>query len=377
MRKLSFETPDIMDILNHQVIHMDQAVTYCPEYLVTGKMRNYPSRTAQIIRAVYLGELEDSKENADLAFAPILSGQGERWQNFGEKPEGYLLSVILGREMFLKKGYHTQDAEALKEKVEKNDGHYLNCSKEEEEEWKKVLPLSKNSRKGLLLDEATFVYAAKEKEKLGAFLQKKNICVSEEIGPYFTGFDYLAAGLVEEGIKVVKDLIAEWEKQGFHQMITLTGQSQYLFTEMLSYLDLQTDIEFISILDLADDFRIQNDYVYGGSFYTRYAKKAVKLNQLSKAEKETPILNCPEFLPQVEGEKRKNVVGIWTPPLCAQYEAVMTEPEFQKAIYERSLAEIKKTHFKKLVVCDPYAYHMLLENGYGKENVAYYFSVMN
>ena len=41
MRKLSFETPDIMDILNHQVIHMDQAVTYCPEYLVTGKMRNY------------------------------------------------------------------------------------------------------------------------------------------------------------------------------------------------------------------------------------------------------------------------------------------------------------------------------------------------
>ena len=49
MRKLSFETPDIMDILNHQVIHMDQAVTYCPEYLVTGKMRNYPSRTAQII----------------------------------------------------------------------------------------------------------------------------------------------------------------------------------------------------------------------------------------------------------------------------------------------------------------------------------------
>ena len=54
MRKLSFETPDIMDILNHQVIHMDQAVTYCPEYLVTGKMRNYPSRTAQIISAVYL-----------------------------------------------------------------------------------------------------------------------------------------------------------------------------------------------------------------------------------------------------------------------------------------------------------------------------------
>ena len=44
-----------------------------------------------------------------------------------------------------------------------------------------------------------------------------------------------------------------------------------------------------------------------------------------------------------------------------------------KEVWQKS----KKTHFKKLVVCDPYAYHMLLENGYGKENVAYYFSVMN
>lgn len=75
--------------------------------------------------------------------------------------------------MFLKKGYHTQDAEALKEKVEKNDGHYLNCSKEEEEEWKKVLPLSKNSRTGLLLDEATFVYAAKEKKSWVHFYRKR------------------------------------------------------------------------------------------------------------------------------------------------------------------------------------------------------------
>lgn len=52
MRKLSLENPEIIDILNHQVIHMDQGITYTPEYLATRKMSNYPSRTAQIIRSV-------------------------------------------------------------------------------------------------------------------------------------------------------------------------------------------------------------------------------------------------------------------------------------------------------------------------------------
>ena len=38
MRKLSLENPEIIDILNHQVIHMDQGITYTPEYLATRKM---------------------------------------------------------------------------------------------------------------------------------------------------------------------------------------------------------------------------------------------------------------------------------------------------------------------------------------------------
>lgn len=37
MRKLSLENPEIIDILNHQVIHMDQGITYTPEYLATRK----------------------------------------------------------------------------------------------------------------------------------------------------------------------------------------------------------------------------------------------------------------------------------------------------------------------------------------------------
>ena len=114
MRKLSFDNPEMMDILNHQVIHMDQGVTNNPEYLATRAMRHYPSRTAQVIRSVYLGELPASAYGADMVFAPILSGQGERWQNFGENQNGYLLSVILGRELFLKAGFRKEEAECLK-----------------------------------------------------------------------------------------------------------------------------------------------------------------------------------------------------------------------------------------------------------------------
>ena len=69
MRKLSFENPEMMDILNHQVIHMDQGVTNNPEYIATRAMRHYPSRTAQLIRSVYLGELPASPYGADMVFA--------------------------------------------------------------------------------------------------------------------------------------------------------------------------------------------------------------------------------------------------------------------------------------------------------------------
>lgn len=104
MRKLSFANPEIMDVLNHQVIHMDQGITYTPEYVATRQMRYYPSRTAQIIRSVWNGELEATEYGADMVFGSILSGQGERWQNFGEDPNSYILTVMLGRELFYRKG---------------------------------------------------------------------------------------------------------------------------------------------------------------------------------------------------------------------------------------------------------------------------------
>lgn len=376
MRKLSFENPEMMDILNHQVIHMDQGVTNNPEYIATRAMRHYPSRTAQVIRSVYLKELPASVYGADMVFAPILSGQGERWQNFGENQNGYILSVMLGRELFLKEGFRNEEAEALKAKVTENGGHFVKVSDEMTANWKAELPVWEESNIGILLDEATYAYAYKTREKIGDFLADRGIGVSSKIGPYFTGFDYLAAGLIEEGIEVVKGLLAAWKEAGITKMITLCGQTQYLFTVLLSWLGLETEIEFISILDMAQSMDAKEAYLYGGSYFTRYLRKDALLNTLLANTAEEPILTCPEFLPEVEGDKRKNVVGIWTPPLCAEYHPVGMPEGLADKIYVDALALVKECHFKKLVVCDPFAYRVLLEKGYPADGLIYFTEIL-
>lgn len=382
MRKLSLENPDVMDIVNHQVIHMDQGITYTPEYVATRQMRHYPSRTAQIIRSVYNGELPASQYGADTVFASILSGQGERWQNFGGDPNGYILTVMLGRELFYKKGFYKEEVDALKETIEKNDG-FLPKDQEGIDAWAQALPMNKESRTGLLLDEATFAYAAGSREKLGTFLKKKNMIAS--FGPYFTGFDYLANGCIDEGTAVMEKLLAGWKEQGITTMITLTGQSQYMFTVLLPYLGLETDIEFISILDLAERFDAENAYIYGGSYLTRYVRKDGALNNLLVNTEEEHLLSAPEFLPELCADKRRNVVGIWTPPLCAEYNTLAHSTDSEKAadqkaleeqIYADSLAAIKEASFGTLLVCDPFAYKALQEHGYPKGKMVYYLDVI-
>lgn len=378
MRKLSFENPDVMDIVNHQVIHMDQGITYTPEYVATRKMRHYPSRTAQIIRSVYNGEIPASQYGADTVFASILSGQGERWQSFGEDPNGYILTVMLGRELFYKKGFYKKEVDALKEIIVKNDG-FLPKDQETIDAWAQALPIDKGSRTGLLLDEATFAYDTGSREKLGTFLKEKNIKIAS-FGPYFTGFDYLANGCIDEGISVIEKLLADWKEQGFTRMITLTGQSQYIFTVLLSYLGLKTDIEFISILDLANSFAAKNAYIYGGSYFTRYVRKDGTLNELLVNTEEEPLLSAPEFLPELCADKRRNVVGIWTPPLCAEYHTLAnnagSQSEMEEKIYADSLAVIEQTSFGILLVCDPFAYEVLQKHGYPAGKMVYYLDVI-
>ena len=374
MRRLSFENPQIMDILNHQVIHMDQGITYTPEYLVTRQMRYYPSRTAQIIRSVYLGELQASPYGADMVYGSILSGQGERWQNFGEDPNSYILTVMLGRELFCQKGQRVEETEALKERIAAHAG-YIEKTDALTAEWQLEIPVDEQSRIGLLLDEASYAYARSSREKVGSFLRSKGIVV-RECKPVFTGFDYLAAGLIDQAIDQAKRLIAGWEAAGIHKVITLCGQSQYLFTQLLPYLEIETEIEFISILDLAEEMVAEQAYIYGGSYFTRYLRKEKQLNSLLQNTTEEAILSAPEFLPELQGDKRRNVVGIWTPPLAAEYHAAGLPEGMEDKIYEQSLATIQNAAFKKLIVCDPFAWKKLQDKGYPASKMVYFLDIL-
>ena len=91
--------------------------------------------------------------------------------------------------------------DALKAQIDKNNG-YLEKSATDIEAWEEALPINADSKTGLLLDEATFTYAKRSREKIGEFLQAKGITVSE-FGPYYTGFDHLASGFINEGIEEI------------------------------------------------------------------------------------------------------------------------------------------------------------------------------
>lgn len=171
-------------------------------------------------------------------------------------------------------------------------------------------------------------------------------------------------------------MIAGWEAAGINKVITLCGQSQYLFTSLLPYLDIETEIQFVSILDLAESFEAANAYIYGGSYFTRYLRKESVLNGLLVNTIEEPLLSAPEFLPELQADKRRNMVGIWTPPLAAEYHPVGLQEGMADKIYENSLNTIGNTAFKTLIVCDPFAWKVLQEKEYPASKMVYFTDIL-
>ena len=76
------------------------------------------------------------------------------------------------------------------------------------------------------------------------------------------------------------------------------------------------------------------------------------------------------------GDKKKNIVGIWTPPLCAEYHTAGTSEMLKETIYTQSLATIEETSFKKLVVCDPFAWKALKDYNYPEEKMVYFADIL-
>lgn len=365
---ISYQLENYLEELNKQVISMDQGLAYNPEFRATKKMHDYPSRKAQLIRSLYYGEIEASKYNAQIIFKSILSRQGERWQNFGESPEDYTDIMILGRELIRKSAVIDEKLQQIIKEIRDNDGHLLNIDQDQFSKYKQHIPQSKDSKNYLFIDDQTFKYIPESLKKLGSYFEKRNISFNDQLEHHFPGWEYFAYGFVEEGKKHLADLFKKLKAKNIEEIITISGQSQYLLKLFADKLGIENDFKIINIIELLSELKSDKElYLYAGSFYSRYLKYNEKFNQLLKADTESKIQAAVEFLPLYSRGPRMNKLNIWQFPLCAEYELYLFPEKIKETILEEGLKQIERSVHQKLILFDPYSYQALKDHNYEQD----------
>lgn len=358
MREFTLEHYE--DKLNHQVIHMDQAVCYCPEFRASHMLHDYPSRKLQLARAVFKDEMAPNDYIAELVFQSILSRQGERWQNFGENSEDLTDVMILCRELMLKKGVGTKIAEDIQDTLKTNGGHILKTDAAALESWKAAIPVLKGSGNYLFLDDATAALAADSAAGLGQWFKARGIAFEPETAPVFAGWEYFAYGMVDEGIEYLEGLIRGLQDKGIAVVYTLSGQTTYLLTQFAGKLGIDVPFEVVYLPEELKALKIDApSYFYGGSFNCRFLGMGDTLNALAVNTTEVPVPTSMEFLPLLKADKRVNVLNIWQKPLGAEYYLTGFDTEMAELIQKDALADIEKADAAQIVAFEPYAYAAL------------------
>lgn len=356
------------DELNHQVIHMDQGACYCPEFRATGRMHDYPSRRLQLARAVYKGEIPVSSRIGDINFSGILSGQGERWQNFRESPYDCLAVTILCREMLLEKGYHSAAAEEFQREISRHGGLY------EKTAWN--LPVSETSHDAVFLDEETAVKASGCEEKLRIFFQKNSIAFINQAQSQCDGFEYFAYGLVEEGIKYLNALIDRYQAMKTQRLFVLSPKTAFVFTKLAELTGLAVPFEVVYLPCLLKPMeRRGKTYVYAGSFNLRYLDMKDTLNRLVPAETGQRSTCSTEFNPLLEGNGRINELTIWQKPIGAEYRLYQPDDNMMEKIREDAFREIEGTDAKTIITFEPVSLPQLRKK-FTDRDVFYYMDLI-
>jgi hypothetical protein len=362
----SFACVKYEEKLKRQTLHMDQGACYCPEYLATRLTSLYPSRAAQIARAVLLGELEPSERGAWIVFSSILSGQGERWQNFGEDRNDFLHCMILAREIFVKKGF---------QRVTSPDELEIPGNPDRQRLWDEAIETDEDGDSFLFIDDASFEHTGGSPKKLGSFFKRKDVFLRGFLASS-TGFALLAHGFVDEGIERLRSLIEELGSSGARRIITASGQAAYCLTVLADELGIPRSFETADVLDIASGVDARRAYVYGGSFYSRFLGKSARLERLSQNQRETPVPNAPEFRPVYDADRRLNGINIWESPIAPEYANRHTDRGILEKIRDAALKEIGRVPFGQLVVCEPFAYSELRRIGYAPEHLAYFWDLL-
>jgi hypothetical protein len=134
--------------------------------------------------------------------------------------------------------------------------------------------------------------------------------------------------------------------------------------------------DVVDILDLASGIDAHRAYLYGGSFYTRYLGRAGRLAELSPNAHEAPVSCAPEFSPLFEAGTRLNGLNVWTPPIAAEFLNRSTDAETLSRIRENALAELCRSSFSQLVVCEPFAWRALSEIPAVARKLVYFWDIL-
>jgi hypothetical protein len=363
------------DKLNHQVIHMDQALCYCPEYLATGMMHDYPSRRLQLARAVFTGELEANEFIANRLFQCILSRQGERWQNFREDPEDFTDVVILCRQMMQERGFGSELADAFESLLKTNAGHTLPVG-DTAASWRFEGSIDPGSGDLLLIDDATAYYAAQSAGHFADWLKDRGWTFKGVTEPEFLGFEYFALGLTEAGADHLKALVARLNAQGAERVLVLSAQAAWMLRTMTKKLDIVPSFEVVYLPEILETLKApQPAYVYAGSFNLRYLDESARLNDLFANTQEERVANCVEFIPLVSGDVRLNTLTRWQRPLGPEYTCFGVPADMLSAIGRDAVNDIEKAGAPAFIVCEPTALPVI-KKAYADQPVYYYLDLL-
>ena len=352
MKKFSLESREFS--VNRQTIHMDQGITYSPEYIESRRIIDYPSRRAQIIRAVWKNELKADEKIAKGIFRPMLTGQGERWQNFYEDDaaDEYADVLILGREMLLGQGFMKEVPRKMHAAMAAYQGHILDVPSVEVK-WKNEGLLS-DSNKALLIDDATALYAA---DGAGAFLkalQTKGYRFASVTCTYL-GYDHFANGLVDEARQILSTVLVDLQAKGIKEVLVTSGQSYYALTKLAEKLELDHELAVTLIWgEFAPFTNYEGAYVYGGTMNLRFLQ--LPLSEWFPMAEEKERKDTPEFFRLLEGSERLNVLNRWQPPVAAEFEVFGVDQAEADQIFAASWEQVLKADAKQMIFVDPSAY---------------------
>ncbi|WP_010167369.1 hypothetical protein [Candidatus Epulonipiscium viviparus] len=358
----NFKLENYTQELNQQVIHMDQAVCYSPEFRATRMMHQYPSRMLQIARAIFKDEMPLSDYAGEIIFTSILSRQGERWQNFGECPENCTDVTILARAMLLEKGYKSPATAA-----------FTATPLPTFIPWD--LPVDTTSDTAILLD-ANTASVTSAAASFANYCNKTGLAFANKAEAEAIGFDYFAYGLVDLGTMHLQALVDKYNSLNVAKVLVLSAQTAYMLRTFVKKVGIEPNFEVVYLPEIIDAIDLSaRTYVYAGSFNTRYLMNSELINNLTPAETNVQVRTSQEFIPLLEGNARANKITMWQKPIAAEYTLYGTAPAIVEAIKADAIRDIKEANAAEILVFEPTAY-AILKDAFAECKVTYYLDAI-